>query len=73
MITLKERIADIASYLQSLMAPEIFPNVKDAIDRKDKELLVQECRKAKIPEVYLSTIASVLLSVSPEQKWPAMI
>jgi hypothetical protein len=73
MLTLKERIADIASYLQSLMSPDIFPKVKDAVEKKDKELIVQECRKAKIPEIYLSTIAAVLLSVSPEQKWPAMI
>jgi hypothetical protein len=70
MKTLKERIADVASYLQSLMAPEVFPKVQEAVERKDKNLLMKVCRKAKIPEIYLGNVVSVLLSVGPEQKWP---
>jgi len=73
MITLKERIGDVSSYLQSLMTPDVFPKVQDAVERKDKNLLMKVCRKAKIPEIYLGTIASVLLSVSPNQKYPAML
>lgn len=72
MITLKERIGDVSSYLQSLMTPDVFPKVQDAVERKDKNLLMKVCRKAKIPEIYLGTIASVLLSVSPNQKYPAI-
>jgi len=72
MITLTERIGDMSSYLQSLTAPDVFPKVKDAVERKDKNLLMKVCRKAKIPEIYLAAVASVLLSVSPDQKWPAM-
>ncbi len=72
MITLKERIVDVSSYLQSLITPDMFPKVQDAIERKDKNLLIKVCRKAKIPEMYLGTVASVLLSVSPNQKYPAM-
>jgi len=71
MITFKERIGDISSYLQSLMTPDVFPTVQDAVERKDKNLLMKVCRKAKVPEIYFSTIASVLFSVSPEQKYPA--
>ena len=67
---LKERIADVSSYLQSLMAPKVFPKVQDAVERKDKNLLMKVCRKAKIPEIYLGTVVSVLLTIGPQQKWP---
>jgi hypothetical protein len=70
MKTLNERIADVSFQLQSLMAPNVFPKVQDAVEKKDKNLLVKVCRKAKIPEIYLGTVVSVLLSIGPEQKWP---
>jgi hypothetical protein len=71
MKTLKERIADVSLYLQSLSAPKVFPKVQDAVERKDKNLLMKVCRNAEVPEIYLGTVVSVLLSVSPRQKWPA--
>jgi len=70
MKTLKGRIANVSLYLQSLMAPSIFPEVQDAVERKDKNLLIKVCRKAKVPEIYLGVIVPVLLNVGPEQKWP---
>jgi len=70
MKTLKERIADVSFHLQSLAAPEFFSQVQNAVERKDKNSLIQICKKAKIPAVYLGTVVSVLLSVGPEQKWP---
>ena len=70
MKTLKERIADVSFHLQSLMAPNLFPKVQDAIERKDKNLLMEVCRKAKIPEIYLVVVVSVLLAIGPKQKWP---
>ena len=73
MKTLNERIADVSSCLQSLMAPNVFPKVQDAVERKDRNLLVKVCRKAKIPDIYLGSVVSVLLSVGPEQKWPAAL
>ena len=72
MITLKERLADISSCLQSLMAPEVYPKVQEAVEKKDKSLLMKACRKAKVPDKYVGTVASVLLSVSPQQKYPPM-
>lgn len=71
-MTLEKRITDVSSYLQSLTAPDVFPKVRDAVEKKDEHLLIKVCRKAKIPEKYLTVVASVLLSVSPEQKYPAM-
>jgi hypothetical protein len=71
MKNLNERIADVTFYLQSLMAPTIFPKVQDAVERQDRNSLIKVCRKAKIPEIYLGNVVSVLLSVSPQQKWPA--
>jgi len=71
MKTLNEKIADVSSCLQSLMAPNVFPKVQDAVERKDRNLLVKVCRKAKIPDIYLGTVVSLVLSVSPQQKWPA--
>ena len=70
MKNLMGRIADLSFYLQSLMAPNVFPKVQDAIERKDKNLLAKVCRAAKIPEIYLSIVVSVLLSIGPEVKWP---
>lgn len=72
MITLKERIADVSSYLQSLTTPNLFPKVQAAVERKDKNSLIKVCRNAKIPEKYLGVVTSVLLSVSPEQKYPPL-
>jgi len=71
MKTLKERIADVSLYLQALTAPKVFPKVQDAVERKDKNLLMKVCRKAEIPEIYLGNVVSILLSVGPEAKWPA--
>jgi hypothetical protein len=52
------------------MSPDIFPKVQDAVEKKDKNSLIKVCRKAKIPEIYLGTVVSVLLTISPQQKWP---
>jgi hypothetical protein len=71
MKTLNVKIADVASYLQSLNTPDIFPKVQDAVERKDKNLLIKVCRKAKVPELYLSIIVPLLLAIGPDQKWPA--
>jgi len=65
------RIADMSHHLQSLTAPELYPQVQDAVEREDKKRLVELCKKAKIPAVYIGTVMSVLLSVGPQQKWPA--
>ena len=70
MEALKGRIADVSLYLQSLMAPDVFPKVQDAVAKKDKNLLIKVCRQAKIPEIYLGIVVSVLLTVGPQQKWP---
>jgi hypothetical protein len=70
MIDVKERIAEVSQYLQHLLDPVVFPEVQSAVERKDKDSLVEVCRKLKIPEIYLGLIVSVLLSVVPRQKWP---
>ena len=68
---INEKIADVSYHLQSLTAPKISSQVQDAVQRKDRNSLIQLCKKAKIPAAYLGTVVSVLLSVGPEQKWPA--
>jgi hypothetical protein len=70
MKTLKDRIADVSMCLQSLTVPKIFPKVQDAVERKDKDSLIKVCREAEVPETYLGTVIAILLSVSPQQKWP---
>jgi len=70
MKTLNERISDVSFHLQSLAAPEFYSKVQDAVERKDKNSLIKVCKKAKIPGSYIDIVVSVLLSVSPEQKWP---
>lgn len=71
MKSVKERMANISSYLQRLMEPAIYPEVKEAVEKEDKDLLINACKKAKIPAVYFSIIVPLLLSVVPQQlKWP---
>jgi len=70
MKTYNERIAEVAFHLQSLTDPKLSSAVQDAVEKKDKNSLIRLCEKAKIPSVYIGTVMSVLLSVSPRQKWP---
>jgi hypothetical protein len=73
MKALNERISDVAFHLQTLAFPEFCSQVQDAVEKKDRNLLIKICKKAKVPAVYLSTVSSVLLSVSPDQKWPSWV
>jgi len=67
---LKERIANISQYLQLLMDPSIFPEVQKAAEKRDTNLLMEACRKSRIPEIYRANVVSIILSVTPQQKWP---
>jgi hypothetical protein len=67
---LRNRIVDVSEHLQHLMDPAVFPEVQNAVENRDKGKLMEVCRKIRVPEIYRATIASVLLSVSPRQKWP---
>jgi hypothetical protein len=71
MKTLNERISDLALHLQSLATPELSPKIQKAVERNDKRALFRICKSANIPDGYSSTVISVLLSVGPDQKWPA--
>jgi hypothetical protein len=73
MKTVNERISDVSFHLQSLATSEFSPKVQDAVERKDRNSLIKICKKAKIPANYLNIVVSVLLAVSPEQKWPATL
>ena len=70
MKNLNERVVEVSRYLQVLTGPEFFTEVQDAVEKKDRRSLAEVCRKAKIPAIYVSVIVSVLLAVSPLQKWP---
>ena len=73
MIDLEKGIIDVSAYLQSLTKAEVLPKVRVAVEKKDRASLVRVFKKANIPERYWSAVTSVLLSVSPEQKYPPMI
>jgi len=73
MKALNERIVAVSFHLQTLAAPEFCSQVQDAVEKKDRNLLIKVCRKAKVPAIYLGTVVSVLLSVGPNQKWPDWI
>jgi hypothetical protein len=70
MKSLNERIIDVSGHLQSLAAPEFSSELQQAVERNDKTSLIKVCKKAKIPQLYIGTIVSMILSVQP-QKWPA--
>lgn len=73
MTEFRERIAEVSSHLQELLNPEVFPEVQNAVEARDKNAIVRLCRKAKIPQIYVGTIVSVLLAIGPRQKWPVFI
>jgi len=67
---LRDRIADISAYLSCLTKPEVCHDVQNAIDRKDRNKLIEICRKIAIPDIYIASIVSILLTIGPTQKWP---
>lgn len=66
------KIAKMSSHLQSLASPELYPQVQEAIEKKDKNLLIKICRKAKIPQIDINPVISLLLSISYAVKWPEL-
>jgi len=71
MKNLKERITEVSQCFQRLMEPAVFPEVQRAVEKRDKDVLIDVCRKIKIPEIYVGIIVPILLSIGPEQgKWP---
>jgi hypothetical protein len=66
-------MSDVSFHIQSLAVPELFPEIQNAVDNKDKNSLIQVCKKAKIPAMYIGVAVSTLLAVGPEQKWPPLI
>ena len=72
MKNLKERIAEVSESLQQLTESSVFPEVQNAVENKDKDLVVEVCRKIKVPEIYISDLVSLLFAMSSRQpKWPA--
>jgi hypothetical protein len=69
---LNTKIADMSSHLQSLATSEFYPQVEEAVERKDKNLLIKVCRKAKIPQIDINPVVSLLLSISNAVKWPEL-
>ena len=70
MKNLEERMVEVSQCLQHLMDSAVFPDVQNAVEKEDKDLLVKVCRKIKVPEIYIGVVVSILLSISPRQKWP---
>lgn len=64
------KISDISSHLQTLAATEFQPLIQEAVEKKDKNHLIKICRKAKIPQIDINPIVSLLLSISNLVKWP---
>jgi hypothetical protein len=71
MKTLNQKIIDVSFHIQSLAAPEFCSEVQEALEKKDKNLLIRVCRKAKVPVNYVGTVVSTLFTMSSDQpKWP---
>jgi len=67
---LNTRISNMSSHLESLATSEFYPKVQEAVEKKDKNLLIKVCRKAKIPQIDINPVVSMLLSISNAVKWP---
>lgn len=70
---LKEKVSEVSSYLQRLMEHDVFPEVIEASRRSDKDLLVGTCKKAKVPELYIGTVVSLILALASPQKYPIWV
>jgi len=72
MRNLNKNIAELSGCLQSLTASEFASQVEEAVEKKDKTLLIKICRNAKIPAKYVGSVVTALsnMSSSPEQKYP---
>ncbi len=69
MIGINKKLSNISTHLQTLTQPEFSSQVEKAVQENDKKSLVDICKRAKIPGMYIGSIVSVILSVSPA-KWP---
>ena len=69
MNNINTKLSDISMHLQTLTSPKYSKQVEQAVEKKDKNSLVKICNKAKIPAVYIGTVVSVVMAVSP-MKWP---
>ena len=69
MIKLNKKLSNISAYLQTLTTPEFSAEVEKAVQENNKKSLISTCKQAKIPELYIAPIVSIILSVSP-MKWP---
>jgi hypothetical protein len=66
---INQKISDISKYLQTLTSEEYSTQVEKAVDEQDRNALLKICKQAKIPNLYIPSILSTIMSVSP-QKWP---
>ena len=64
------KISNMSSHLQTLSAPKYYPQIQEAVEKNDKNLLIKVCRKAKIPQIDINPIVSLLLSINNAVKWP---
>lgn len=69
MKSVNQKIANISKHLQTLTTAEYSPQVQAAVEKQDKNALAKVCKQAKIPTLYVPSIVSVIMSVSPN-KWP---
>ena len=69
MNNINTKLSDISMHLQTLTSPKYSKQVEQAVEKNDKNSLVKICSKAKIPAVYIGTVVSVVMAVSP-MKWP---
>jgi hypothetical protein len=69
MRSINEKISDISMYLQTLTTKKYSSQVQEAVEKQDKSTLAKICKQAKIPTLYITSVVSLIMSVSP-QKWP---
>jgi hypothetical protein len=66
----KKQITELSANLQLLKSPKFSKKVEEAVEKNDKNTLLKICKNAKIPSKHHASILSVLMSVSPQQKYP---
>jgi hypothetical protein len=61
---------ELSTNLQLLKTAKFSKKVERAVEKRDKNALLKIFKNAKIPSEHHASILSVLMSASPQQKYP---
>lgn len=69
--SVKRKVSDIATYIHRLSGPTFRADIEKAIAKRDETSFIKVCRRAKVPKMYIVSLAlALLLESSYPLGWP---